>query len=138
MIKCWKARNKLIQLISRLRIGVHGLRPFGSSLAKTKQGNQYMGCRVRQTNSKLACKSIPLQGVYHRVKLWFKHQCTHGFEPRKRSMVTRFELELATEIGVQRALERLKPDCFQAYVLNAAKYRLQRHQADRASKSFKN
>ena len=128
----------MIQLIVRLRIGQHGLRPFGSRLSISKLQHQCMGSRIQQTDPKQACKSIPLQGVYHRVKLWLKHQYTYGFEPRKRSMVTRFELELASEIGVQRALERLKPDCFQAYVLNAAKYRLQGLQADKTSKSFKN
>ena len=70
-------------------------------------------------------RKIPLQGVYHRLRVWLNFQHSRGLEPRPAKIRTRCELELATEIGTQRALQRVAPDKFQGYDLDAAKHRLQ-------------
>ena len=123
-------------MIAQLRIGQNGLRPFGSSLAQVKIRNQSMGARIRSTKPEEPCKKIPLQGVYHRLKVWLQSQYDHGQEPRLRSICCRCELELAQEIGVQRALQRVHPSAYQEYVLNAAKHRLQSLQQGRGSKKI--
>ena len=75
-------------------------------MAITKLQHKSMGSRVRTDNP---CKKIPLQGVYHRLRLWLQHQYSHGYEPRPATIATRCELELASEIGVQRTLQTKNP-----------------------------
>ena len=71
-------------------------------------------------------------GVYHRLKLWLEHQYSRGEEPRPTQLRLRCELELATEIGTQRALQKHRPALFQDYVLAGAVHRPQWLQSHRA------
>ena len=77
----------------------------------------------------------PFRGVYHRLKLYVEHQYSRGEEPRPTQLRLRCELELATEIGTQRALQKHRPALFQDYVLAAANHRLQWLQTHRAGKA---
>ena len=93
-----------------------------------------MGCRISASPKDQGCRKVPLQGVYHRVRLWLAHQYSRGEEPRPTQVRLRCELELATEIGTQRALQKHRPALFQEYVLTAARDRLQWLQANRQGK----
>ena len=135
MTREWLRRDWLREQVASMRIGLTSLRPFGSSAAKQSLASQSMGARISTAPKNQGHKKIPLQGVYYRVKVWFEHQYSLDFEPRPTTIRTRCELELATEIGTQRALERLKPELFQDYVLASATHRLQWLQAKRGTKT---
>ena len=101
----WRRKDWLIQKIHELRIGKTGLRPFGSTLAKSSLQSESMGSRISFQPKDQGNKKIPLQGVYHRLKVWLLLQSERGLEPRPSTVRTRCELELATEIGTQRVLQ---------------------------------
>ena len=84
-----------------------------------------MGSRVSKAPKNAGRRKVPLQGVCYRLQVWLNAQCASGREPRPTSVRSRCALELATEIGTQRALERVNPGKFQEYVLKAAKRRLE-------------
>ena len=121
----WRQKGQLSSLIARMRIGQHGLRPFGSKGALSLLASQSKGARISKAPTDQGHPKVPLQEVYHRLKVWLNNQYSRGLEPRPSTILARCELELATEIGTQRALQRVAPNKFQEYVLEAAKHRLQ-------------
>ena len=131
----WHNRADLQALVQKLRVGEHGLRPFGASGSLSSFASTSRGARISKTPTDQGCKKIPLQGVYHRIKVWLEHQYSRGEEPRPTQLRLRCELELATEIGTQRALQKHRPALFQDYVLAAANHRLQWLQTHRAGKA---
>ena len=94
-----------------------------------------MGARISKAKPGEPTRREPLRGVYHRMKNWLQRQYDNGQEPRTTTLRTRVELELSSEIGIQRALQRMRPRKFQEFVLDAAKYRLQQIQLNRGSKN---
>ena len=118
----------------QLRIGETSIRPFGCSASLSSQASTSMGCRISASPKDQGCRKVPLQGVYHRIRLWLAHQYSRGEEPRPTQVRLRCELELATEIGTQRALQKHRPALFQEYVLTAARARLQWLQNNRQGK----
>ena len=131
----WHNRADLQALVQKLRVGEHGLRPFGASGSLSSFASTSRGARISKTPKDQGCKKIPLQGVYHRIKVWLEHQYSRGEEPRPTQLRLRCELELATEVGTQRALQKHRPALFQDYVLAAANHRLQWLQTHRAGKA---
>ena len=130
----WERREELQALVQKLRVGEHGLRPFGCSASLSSLPGQSRGARVSKDPKDQGTNKIPLQGVYYRIRKWLEHQFSRGEEPRPTQIRVRCELELATEVGTQRALQRLKPQLFQEKVLNSAIHRLQWLQTHRGGK----
>ena len=137
----WLRRTELQEVVQKLRLGENGPRPFGCSASLASLGmsarDATKGARITRTPKDQGCPKIPLQGVYSRIRKWLEYQFSRGEEPRPTQIRLRCELELATEVGTQRVLQKHKPEIFQDYVLKAASHRLQWLQKNRAAKAGK-
>ena len=74
-IRKWCQRKAEFQSeFTRLRLGKHGLRPFGSSLPATKRQSKSSGARLRK-------KTVNYQtSVLQQLKQWFDRERMHGHE----------------------------------------------------------
>ena len=90
-IKKWhELKTALAEVVSRLRLGLRGLRPFGSRkpLSEIKKCT---GARLRVNVPGVATKQRPLETVMHRVHLWFNNEREHRQEVREKTLLTRLK-----------------------------------------------
>ena len=134
MRKWFSNRTELQQLMLRLRVGHHGLRPFGSNLASCKRKSQSLGMRVHH-NSTAATRRVPLQHIYSRLEKWIKGQFAARLECRTSQILLRFELLLTQEIAKQEILRDQGSPKYQDVVLTAATHR-QDYLSDKPEQKF--
>ena len=87
-----------LEFVQRQKVGIHGLRPFGSGAATSTRGSQSQGARLRIIEDPSApTAQQPLRGVFFQVKKWFDHQRLYGHEVRPSHLRTRLRLTLEAE-----------------------------------------
>ena len=114
-------RTDYEQFVAKSRIGVHGLRPFGSNQHWAEVGSRAQGSRLR---GPVSVKQQPLKFVFQRIRKWFFRERKYGHEVKNHQLISRLNLELRTEIGRQQVLQSLGSNDFKAKTLAAAQHRL--------------
>ena len=74
----WENREALALQLAKLKIGIHGLRPFGSGKAQCKRESKSMGCRIKRKKDYDNYQSA----VLRRLRSWFEYRRMHGLEVR--------------------------------------------------------
>ena len=106
-------RPELQTFVTNQRLGLTGLRPFGSH--GPAMGSSSLGARMR---TEISQTQQPLKPVFQRCKQWFHRERKYGHEVKIHQLVTRLRLELMSEIGRQQVLqERQSPDFFEKTLL---------------------
>ena len=105
VVKWLELKPALEAFVAKSRVGLHGLRPFGSNLPKTAKGSLSKGARLRAETSE-PTKQQPLNGVLHRLKVWFnKERYDYNHEVRERHVNLRLKVEMEAERDRQAVLK---------------------------------
>ena len=112
------------ECVSRLRLGLRGLRPFGStrSLRELRHGR---GARVRVLVPGVANKQRPLETAMHKLHQWFNSEREHRHEVREKTILTRLKYELEYERDKQLVLQQHEAPEFNPWALKGIQQRLQ-------------
>ena len=120
-----KVKSRIMAAVARLRLGLRGLKPFGSNAkTATSNHNQNQGARLRESRTGIPSKVQPLEAVMHRVKAWLDNERAHGHEVRKKTILTRLKYELEFEVDRQIVLQEHKSPSFSPFALRSSQARL--------------
>ena len=121
--KWLELKTAFAEIVSRLRLGQRGLRPFGSRrpLREIRHGQ---GARVRVFELGVATKQRPLETVMHKLHHWFVGEREHRHEVRDKTILTRLKFELEYERDKQLVLEQHSDEHFNPWALKAIQDRL--------------
>ena len=120
----WHQRQGEFHLfIAKNRLGIHGLRPFGSRLAITKKHTCSSGARMPRPDRDKSNQQ-PLTIVFSKVSKWLAKERLYGKEARNRRIMSRFHRELQTEKGRQDVLRDQFSPNYNDKVLDAVTRRL--------------
>ena len=102
----WLAqKTELVQAMAKLRVGLTGLRPFGSNQAMSKRKSKSQGMRIAG-GTRGSSKKVPLQHIYTKVEQWIQANFSARVEVRTSHILTRFELLLAQECARQQVFQQ--------------------------------
>ena len=121
------------EIVTRLRLGVGGLRPFGSRRS-LRDHSKMVGARLRVWVPGVPCKSKPLERVMFKLKKWFDEERAFRHEMRQKVILTRLKYELEYERDRQLVLRDHGDEQFEPFVLEPVQKRLQTFQIVRPSK----
>ena len=100
-IKMWYSLKPImVSTIAKLRLGVRGLRPFGSN-KKLTECKRNKGARIQQTIPGKVTKQRPLEAVMYRLEKWFKREREYNHEVRKKTILTHLKGLLEQERDIQ-------------------------------------
>jgi hypothetical protein len=116
IFKCLDKKALYQAFVTSQRLGLNGVRPFGSRGSVQRQGQ---GARIRTADS-----NPGLSRVFAAVRTWFEKERRHGHEIKNWHIRTRFLLQLETEIGRQTVLHQMGSDKYSEKVLEACRTRL--------------
>ena len=71
--KWFKTELELRQFVATSRVGVHGLRAFGSR-APTTCKSKAQGRRLQHAEIGVSTVAKPLEAMYHRLEIWFNKE----------------------------------------------------------------
>ena len=125
LLKWHKIKDKIKRFVIKARVGLHGLRPFGSNLPVTQKGSTSQGARLREETNE-PTKQQPLNGVFARLRAWFdKERNEYNKEVREKHVNERLKAELELERDKQTVLKQLERPNFNQTVLTACKEKLE-------------
>ena len=127
-------KTALQEVVSRLRLGQRGLRPFGSTRPMGECSGS-TGARLRVAVPGVATKQRPLECVMHKLHQWFENERAHRHEVREKTILTRLKFELEYERDKQLVLEQQGSSVFNVEALEAIQKRLQTFQINNPSKT---
>ena len=127
VIKAWFALKPIfIQTIAKLRLGVRGIRPFGSTKKATAcAGHRNKGARIQQVVPGKTTPQRPLEAVMFKLEKWFKKEREHNHEVRKKTILTQLKMQLECERDIQLVKQETECETFSATSLRACQERLQ-------------
>ncbi len=97
LVQWYKRREEFESEFSRLRLGLHGIRPFGSRQSGVQRPSVSKGCRLRGS------KENYQSGVFRHLKQWFEAERMYGHTV-SRSLLKEFYLRfLEREVTVKKA-----------------------------------
>ena len=123
IFKWFELRIALQEVVARRRLGIRGLRPFGSKKPVT-ECSRSSGSRLRVGTPGVATKQRPLERVFHRLERWFKNEREHRNEIRTRHLSTRLKYELEFERDRELVLQEQSSEKFLDFVLEATQTKL--------------
>ena len=91
--KWFQGRVELKEFISSRRLGLKGIRPFGSTKALTHFGHEGQGARIPRTDP-AENKKIPLGQLFIKVKKWFENERTHNTEVKRMNILQRVKYQM--------------------------------------------
>ena len=125
IVQGWiKKEDELRGLIAKHRLGIRGVRAFGS-WAPTSHKRVGSGKRIQKPLAENeTAPNKPLERVYQRLGKWFREEREYGHEVRSSAIRTRLMYELEYERDKELVLQQHGSTEFRAYVLEAAKNKL--------------
>ena len=124
-IKLWYSLKPImISTIAKLRLGVRGVRPFGSNKNLT-QCKRNKGARIQQATPGKVTKQRPLEAVMDRLEKWFKREREYNHEVRKKTILTHLKGLLEQERDIQLVKQQETTRGFDPISLRACQERLQ-------------
>ena len=134
----WHAERELIKReVIRLRLGKHGIRPFGSTKALTKRGDVGGGARIKRKAAE-ENKKIPLMTVFIKVRKWFENERMHRQEVRRLHINQRLKYQLEADRDRQALLQQVEHPHFKPWLFRSIQERLATFQIHNESKVQRN
>jgi len=133
IFKWAESKVALQEFVARRRLGLRGLRPFGSK-KPLQDCSRCSGARVRPDAAGQPSPMRPLERVMARLHQWFNQEREYRHEVRGKILNTRLKYELEYERDRELVLEQHKSPEHLPYVLQACQEKLSFFQILRASK----
>ena len=137
----WFERNtEYLDMVIGQRLGVHGLRPFGSNKDINKLTSKAKGSRINKVAANNDKKSS-LKQVFLKIKDWIDKERSFKHEIRRRHILQRLKYEMEFERDRQLILQEHNDVAYKPWYHKALSYRLsvfQTHQESKAQRWWVN
>ena len=121
----WAEKRPLYEeFVATMRVGVRGLRPFGST-TPTSYRSQGQGARLHEQCPKEPTSMQPLNAVLWSVKRWFEDEREHGNEVRGKHITQRTLTEIQLEQDKQLVLQNQESESYNESVHAACRVKLE-------------
>lgn len=121
-IKWWDLRTAMQEFLASRRVGVHGVRPFGST-APLCRSSKSQGARLSKVTDEPISKQ-PLNKVLLQVKRWFDNERERNHEVRSRHIAQRVKYQIEYERDRQMVLQQVGSPKFNELVLQSCEHKL--------------
>ena len=136
----FERKTEYLDMVVGQRLGVHGLRPFGSNKVINKLKSKAKGSRMRKAAADNDKKS-PLKKVFLKIKGWIDKERSFKHEIRRRHILQRLKYEMEFERDRQLILQEHNDPAYKPWYHKALSYRLsvfQTHQESKAQRWWVN
>ena len=130
----FERKTEYLDMVVGQRLGVHGLRPFGSNKVINKLKSKAKGSRMRKAAADNDKKS-PLKKVFLKIKDWIDKERSFKHDIRKRHILQRLKYEMEFERDRQLILQEHNDVAYKSWYHKALSYRLSVFQNHQESKS---
>ena len=134
IFKWAESKVGLQEFVARRRVGLRGLRPFGSK-KPLQDCSRCSGARVRPDTAGQVSPIRPLERVMARLHPWFNQEREYRHEVRGKILNTRLKYELEYEGDRELVFEQHNSPEHLPYVLQACQEKLSFFQILRANKT---
>ena len=135
LYKWWGMKVELAKFVATRRLGLRGLRPWGSHkpLAHFLPGQGARLSKLLPENN----KSQQLLQCFLKVRVWFENERRFNTEVRQRHIVQRLKFQMEFEKDRQVVLHQQKRNLFKIWYMKALEHRLQHFQIHNQTKAQK-